>query len=169
MQVLVTVERPCGTTVSATLLRGGTELWRAWDAADAARRECAARERAAAALERRAEEAEGRCSRLASRAASDEELVASYVLSSICSSSGSLVYPRRRAGGRAGAARARRGAGHRRPGEPAGPSATGVPVGGAKPRARRVRGFEGAAPRIGRGGPAAAHEARAPRLAWTVG
>ena len=62
-------------TETLTLVRGGAEHWKAWDAADAARRECEALKRANSALERRAEEAEARRSRLAARAASDEELV----------------------------------------------------------------------------------------------
>jgi hypothetical protein len=73
--VRVTVQRGKEGVVTTTLVRGGRELWRAWDAADAAQREAAAREGEAAGLRQRLDAAEARNGRLAARNASDEALV----------------------------------------------------------------------------------------------
>ncbi len=64
-----------GAVVATTMVRGGGEHWRAWDAVDAAQREAAAREGEAAGLQQRLDAAEARNARLAARNASDEALV----------------------------------------------------------------------------------------------
>ncbi len=64
-----------GAAASTAMVRGGAEHWRAWDAADAAQREAAAREAEAAGLRQRLDAAEARSARLAARNASDEALV----------------------------------------------------------------------------------------------
>jgi hypothetical protein len=73
--VRVTVQRGKEGVVTTSMVRGGAELWRAWDAADAAQREAAAREGEAAGLRQRLDAAEARNGRLAARNASDEALV----------------------------------------------------------------------------------------------
>ncbi len=64
-----------GTVAATTMVRGRGVHWRAWDAADAAQREAAAREGEAAGLRQRLDAAEARNARLAARNASDEALV----------------------------------------------------------------------------------------------
>jgi hypothetical protein len=75
-QVRVTLQRAQdGAAVATRMVRGGREHWRAWDDADAAQRETAAREAEAAGLRQRLDGAEARIARLAARNASDEALV----------------------------------------------------------------------------------------------
>ncbi len=70
-----------GTTAAATMLRGGRELWRAWDAAEAAQRDAATRAGEVAALRQLLDAAEAKMGRLAARNASDEALVTRWTAS----------------------------------------------------------------------------------------